>query len=318
MDVHWEQHAGEYETLAVALRAVLAGDGDPPPYEELVSVLGLGGTVVAVRDDCLGWWPTYGRDVALLSAARLYGVLLRELHPPAAAEGLDAAEQYAVHYHDSYEPLIRRALEVGQVALAWRGWPEPHDREWGVITGSSSEGCTGWAVGTTAEPTMMTGPAWQVYIVERVERPGMLSDENRFEAALDALRQFWRGPCAKADRALVTGGGGYRILCERLESGQPCRHCDERSGRCLAQLATRVAGSANASATWLEGLAPSLGDEAAKTAERWIALCRETAGVMEPLAAEESAARLLSHDATRTQWRETLAAVASQWGQLAS
>lgn len=122
-----------HESLALCLREVLAAQGRPCTYEQLVAALGLGLATAAAPGEPVGQWPTFGRDAALRPAAELLGLGLRELHPPEAARGLHRVKEFADHFVDSYLPLIRAALAHGQTVLAWRGWPPPAEGLWGLL-----------------------------------------------------------------------------------------------------------------------------------------------------------------------------------------
>lgn len=102
----------------------------------------------------------------IVGVAAEFGLRLRELHPPAAAAGLDQSAEFPAHFHDSYAPLIRRALANGQTALAWKGWED--GAVWGLIE-RERDGVFEGPAGDGPAPVRLTGAAHQVYIVEAFE-----------------------------------------------------------------------------------------------------------------------------------------------------
>lgn len=160
-------------------------------------------------------WHHFEQDASLSEAASALGIVVRELHPPAASDGLEESAEFVDHFRDSYVPLIDRALGAGQQALAWGGWrgsckasDARRERWWGLITGHAGaphapepesaaarlgDGSryVGWCFwpdltgmapapneGAAAQqPTnaALLPPAYQVYVVEAVE-PSAASD----------------------------------------------------------------------------------------------------------------------------------------------
>lgn len=174
-------------SLTGALRFVAGRAGHAIDADDFNAALGLSWLIVAVpeeRDPAR--WPMYARDTFLVEAGRLFGMTIREVHPPEAARGLRDAAEFRQHFDASYRPLILRALEHGQSVLAWQGWPEPVDLHWGVITGTCNGGVglSGWAPWPKEAPTRsessirfsqpcrddvtMIRPPVQLYVVETI------------------------------------------------------------------------------------------------------------------------------------------------------
>ncbi len=210
-ETHGTEAERHRESLAVCLRAVLTGFGVRRPYDELVSTLGLGAATVAAPDDSLDSWATYARDAGLVPTANLYGLCLRDLHPPNATPGLGRSAEYPEHFHDSYVPLIMRALEHDQLVLAWRGWPAPGERLWGVITRARGDQLFGQMQGCGDELVPLAGPAHQVYIVEesRPPNPNALSPDALFAHVARQASAAWAGRWV-SDRGALTGPAAYK------------------------------------------------------------------------------------------------------------
>jgi hypothetical protein len=113
-------------------------------------------------------WNTYGRHAFLESAARLYGLELRDLHPPDAAPLPLTPPEFEDHFVDSYLPLVRTALEHDHPALAWMGWPLPERAIWGVITEfDAGRGvCLGHSISSGGRPVALAAAPVQVYTVQ--------------------------------------------------------------------------------------------------------------------------------------------------------
>ena len=132
-------------SLTRALQSLGRDGGYSIDGEDLNAALGLSFMVCAapeVEED-LSRWAMYARDAFLIEAGRLFGIGLREIHPPEAACGLSRFEAFRQHFDASYHPLIERALEHGQPVLAWGGWPGDDEAAWGIIR-RVTDGGVGW------------------------------------------------------------------------------------------------------------------------------------------------------------------------------
>jgi hypothetical protein len=294
--VRWTEAPDQYESLAVSLRAVLDRGGVDRSYDELVAVLGLGFATVAATDDTLDSWCTYARDAGLGATAESYGLRLRELHPPAATRGLARSAEYARHFQDSYVPLIARALEHDQLVLAWRGWPAPHDRLWGVITSFQGGTLGGHTLGADGRPLPLSGPAHQVYIVEesRPVDPSALAPAHLFAHAARQARAGWAGTWARCAN-VKTGAAAYRAWQDILRTG-----ADGGAGvvplyRQHAQ-AARVHGAARGClAAWLRRVGPALASDGTELAAYWANTCDAVGEVLRPYESPAAVQVLLDH-----------------------
>ncbi|MBU0618124.1 MAG: hypothetical protein KKI02_10440 [Planctomycetes bacterium] len=275
----WSEAEDHHESLAVCLRAVLAGLNRRRPYDELVAALGLGAAAVAVTDDVLDSWSTYARDAGLVPTAELYGLRLRALHPPEAALGLGRSAEYAGHFQDSYVPLITRALAHHQLALAWRGWPPPCERLWGVITHAHDGQLVGQTLGHNGAPVPLTGPAHQVYVVEELHplKPEALSPEAILAHAARQAGEAWAGTWAPG-RGILTGPAAYHAWQTNLRKTQDAKGVElplyEQHSR-----ATRLLVAARKClSAWLRGIPGRQRDLAA----RWAEACDRVAQQLEP------------------------------------
>lgn len=160
------------ESLAYAVRAIARQAGFEIGHNNLIAALGFETSAVLSPTAT----PTmFGRDARLIDAGRQFGMQIREVHPPEAARGLEAAAEFAQHFDASYRPLILRALENNQGVLAWRGWAGERELSWGWIRtvcdeGAGFRGATIWSEQelNTLRNDLLTRPAVQLYIVERV------------------------------------------------------------------------------------------------------------------------------------------------------
>lgn len=158
---------GQTESLALSLQAIAASQSVELDYDNLCAALGASFATVSTLFEAMpGWWMTYGRDLFLEPAARLFGFWLRPLQPPETALALPTAEQYPQHWELSYVPLIRRAIENGQPVLVWRGWPDSRGAFWGVITQATEAGLAGTTLWSHGELVPLSAPAMQCYVVE--------------------------------------------------------------------------------------------------------------------------------------------------------
>jgi hypothetical protein len=271
-DLTWIEAPHHHESLAVCLRALMATRKLDRPYEEIVSLLGLGAVVMAARGETLGWWSAFGRDTRLSEVARAYGIRLRALHPPAAAIGLGGQpREYALHFQDSYLPLIERALAHDQMLLTWRGWPPQREYMWGLITDKQGTMYIGYSLWHGGQVLPLTGPAHQVYVVEEFERPTLeaTADQLFTGVAEDALRA-WDGQWT-AQPDLLTGAPVYDAWQDELRNPSPATQHPLHQQHALA---TRALVSARRSlATWLRSLGQRLTATNTSTAAAWVNAC---------------------------------------------
>ncbi len=275
-DLKWIQGPDEHESLAIALRALLATRDSEAAYDELLGTLALGTATVALAGQPVIEWPAHARDVALPATAELFGLRLRELHPTAATIGLESSAEFEMHFRDSYAPLMVRALEARQVCLAWRGWPTPAEREWGVITKADHGGLFGKTVGHADRLIELGGPAWQVYVVEDINTMaiGALTADRLFNHALQVATRSWNGAYAAMFDALF-GYQAYDAWAEVAESAEP--EADTRVLASCAHSARRHMGA------WLRRIEPKLTTASRPTAQRWAATCEDVAGYLADL-----------------------------------
>ena len=245
-----DEHACPCLSLPHALCAVARDAGLEVDFYDLCSAMGLSFTPASVRGEpSTDKWRMYARDAFLIPAGRLFGMTIREIHPPEAAQGIAELPEFEQHFDASYRPLIERALEHDQPVLAWQGWPGEWALHWGVITETCADGIgfAGWVPGTTAlEPgtiapcsseasphratdTTASGsrsteakrpdvtlerPPVQVYVVESIAPCKPDPQELRDMAIAHARIVLGNG---LADRfGVTTGPGAYADWIERL------------------------------------------------------------------------------------------------------
>jgi hypothetical protein len=296
---------GEYESLAVAVRGVLRSLGQEHSYAELVSILGIGALFTAVPHDPLRRWSQAARDAALLPASSRLGLRLRDLHPPAAAAGLEQSAEFALHFEDSYLPLIRRAVEHEQPVLAWCGWQRPEDFRWGVITGVEDGRAVGCPAGES-QPRPLLGPALQVYVIERRE-PGTVDSAQLLKFVAELAVAEWTGLLACA-AGVQTGAAAWQTWQATLESGEVLAKATAHEH---VALATAVDGGRAALASWLREL--SLDDPAAKQlADRWASAIDALRVALHPLLDEPALNAQLKDSSGRSAVAREIAACAER------
>ncbi|HKQ46659.1 MAG TPA: hypothetical protein VJZ71_01165 [Phycisphaerae bacterium] len=157
------------QSLLLSLEAVLSAYGRCVPRDELAAALGDAFLLTYAAEARPGeQWNTYGRHAFLESAARLYGLELRDLHPPDAAPLPLPPPEFEDHFTDSYLPLVRTALDHEHPALAWMGWPAPQRAIWGVITDyDPSRGeCLGRSIYSGGRTVALAAAPVQIYTVQ--------------------------------------------------------------------------------------------------------------------------------------------------------
>lgn len=196
MDAHSPPapHVDPSFSLAHAVRAVARDAGNEIDFDDLLAAMGLSWMVYAVPDEPnVADWSMYARDAFLIPAGRLFGLTIREIHPPQAARGLDHAAEFEQHFDASYRPLILRALEHGQPVLVWRGWPGERRLWWGVIVASCGQGIgfrgavyPSRDLSVACESHVLVSPPTQLYMVET------MAARKPVEGELEALQSEQR------------------------------------------------------------------------------------------------------------------------------
>lgn len=285
LDIRWTEGPEELESLAVSLRAVLAAQGAERPYDELVSVLGLGALIAAVPGECVDRWCLYARDVALAETAELLGLRLRGLHPSEAAAGLEHAAGFAQHFHDSYAPLMRAALQCQQALLVWGGWPEPAERGWGVVVQADDERLLGRTVGDGGRMIALAGPAWQVYVVEdyRPPEPGRCTPAALLAHSARLACAAWAGKLPTGTR-VETGRRAYEAWRQVALQAKPDPQCQKPGCCCHTHMVEVLSAARRSLATWLLRIASTLEKPGRHVAGDWAVVCDRVATRLQPFA----------------------------------
>lgn len=166
--VKFRDNVGIRDSLILSVDAVLRAYGAQVDLDALATALGGSASSASISGKPLvASTETQLQHNRVVEAARLWGLELRDLHPPEAAPLPTVPPEFEQHFRDSYMPFIRASLERDEPVLAWMGWPPPDQQEWGVITGIDKE--TGQCRGRTSSSSdcdqVMVGPAVQVYTV---------------------------------------------------------------------------------------------------------------------------------------------------------
>ena len=101
---------GEYESLALTVRALARSVTAELDYDELCAALGISLVAVAGPAEASpAQWLSYARDAFLVTTVRLFGMHLRNLRPPEVGVDMLRADGFQQHFELSYKPLIQRA-----------------------------------------------------------------------------------------------------------------------------------------------------------------------------------------------------------------
>lgn len=222
-----ESPYGRSLSLPLALEAIARSRGIAVDREALCAVMGLSLMVCSPRlDEPLRNWPLFARDIFLVEAARLFGLHLRDVHPPEAARGLAGFPEFGQHFDASYRPLIRNALVNGQAVLAWRGWRGDDDWLWGRIDGEGADGVglVGSIFGVQGDrvESVLMSPPVQLYVVERIE-PEHANPRLLLNAACDHAARVVRNEVGPGF-PIVSGPPAFEQWVRRIQqAGDPGR-----------------------------------------------------------------------------------------------
>lgn len=215
-----------WNSLPLAVDAVARRAGLHLNYDDLTAALGLSLAMTAVRGEpLLSRWCLHARDAFLPQTAVLFGIEVRELHPPEAAVGLSGFPEFRQHFDASYRPLIRTALRNRQPVLAWQGWSGGREECWGVIQQESShgagfEGAVFEAAGLPGEwhevDVGLERPPVQFYVVERVGQTSVDSSSVVQAAVAHTWRYFSDAALSRFE--VITGLAAYDQWLERIRA----------------------------------------------------------------------------------------------------
>ncbi len=273
----------EYESLALALRATAAAEGEELDYDDLCATLGVSFAAVStLTESAPGWWTTFGRDAFLEPAAKLFGFELRDLHPPDVAVDMLSAEEFAQHWLLSYKPLIRAALDNQQPVLAWQGWPEFRWPFWGVITATADEDFDGTTMWSQGERQRLSEPALQCYVVERYE-PRFPPASELFAAAMKHADAYMNRapftsvvPGAPPPR-IITGPAAIDRWGHWLQYDEVRESADGPAWNDHRQNAEFIACARLSAARFLQRMQPVIGPERRNVLESAIECCQSIA-----------------------------------------
>lgn len=229
------------ESLALALIGIARARGATLAYADAAMALGCPFMLCGERNTTdMSTWTVVGRDVGLMEAAAAFGMHLRPIHPRSAAMELSKSPEYALHFRDSYAPLIIRALAHDQVVIVWGGWPEPSAHDWGVVTEFDAvlneiRGVVVKAHGRVK----LAAPPLQCYVVEEYE-PRTPTPVEIFNCATTAYRRML-DECAESP-TMVAGADAIRAWRDRIEHPIAAERWAGRKRLRAVLLANRLSG----------------------------------------------------------------------------
>lgn len=267
--------------LTLAVQSIARDAGCDIDVDDVHAALGLPLFTCAVpAQNDLACWPMYARDAFLIPASRLFGITVRDVHPPEAAVGLSHAAEFVQHFDASYRPLIIRALENNQPVLAWQGWPGDQALMWGIIKDTCSEG-VGLAGVTPAIPympaetrtTTLITPPVQVYIVETVT-PREPGTDELLDLAFDHARRALRGePSSRF--GVLTGAAAFRFWVDRINAHRGLAPVNPAFTRGHCRLATSIVAAHQSAIRFLERHLGRDGDKHDAVIRPLVAVCKQ-------------------------------------------
>ena len=241
-EIRFTDASADRDSLPACLEAILRAAGSQVDYRSIHAALGLSFWIAAPRRKrCLGCWMSEGHDALLVDACRLFGVRLRELHPPEAAIGLEDSPEFRQHFEASYRPLMEIALGHRQPSLVRRGWPDPCGNLWGIVTQRREDGLgfAGVSPGGGDAPAPLTLPAVQVYVVEEI-RPRAVAPREILRHVAQTARRVQTNQLDPR-LGLLTGSAAYDAWLEQLKHDSVCPSCAQVGGACHERMADHVA-----------------------------------------------------------------------------
>ncbi len=279
------------DSLAASVHAILRAAGSDASCADLGAALGLSLLTVATGrdDDCVGDWPACGRDAFLIQASALFGLRLREVHPPDAARGLAGSAEFAQHFEASYRPIVRNALDNAQAVIAWQGWPEPSGNSWGVITATSADGIglAGANLASEGRVVPLVGSPVQLYVAEDLI-PQVPPVATLLYTAASNARHALSGALGERLGA-VTGPAVYERWAARVARMAACPGCGDGSGRCHARLAEAIGLARRSAISFWRRHCGHAAEEVRPLIDMLVGQCQAEADVLDTVSAESGA-----------------------------
>ena len=285
-----------WDSLSLSLHAIVDWAGLDLHYRAYSAALGHSFMTVSTgrEDDSLAWWPAFGRDALLTEGAALFGLRLREVHPPEAARGLGDTPEFTQHFEASYKPIILRALENRQPVIAWQGWPDARQLLWGVITEPWSgdlglAGTTIWAQGQTVP---LVSPPVQLYVVEEV-KPRRPSKGEMLHFGLNSARRALGNKLGNR-WGVVYGSAAYDLWAGRLEGDGVGPTCGPHAGGDHRQMARFVSYDRQSAERFFQHYRDGLGPDFQPLIDGLLECCRGVIGALGPARNAETVESLIS------------------------
>ena len=302
---------GPCASMVLSLQAMLEAYGRQVELWELGAVTGNAVMVTyAPAAPAKERWNVYGRHAFLEQAARAYGLLLRELHPPSAAPVPNTPPEFAGHFRDSYQPFIEVAVSRDEPVLAWMGWPPPQAAIWGVITGidPASKACYGQTMYSRGKPVPLAGPPVQVYVVqEYVPQSGapLLIDAVLERAAIVLNNKL------DASFGVVTGPAAIRKWREVLVSREAS--ADDAALPCSlhVQMAQAVVDARQAAIMFFHSRRATASPAQQRVMDAYTSLFHEMVSLLKPFTSEEVLQAESESEQRRGELADTLGLVAA-------
>ena len=245
-----DAHHGTHDAFVACLCAILQSWGREADYAYVSGLAGVAfSPVYDEGEDCRAWWMEGGDDIRLDFLGKALGFEVTTLEVP---DGVDDWEPYA-DIVDMPAPRadhlqsLKAALDRGETVIV-PTWPS-----WSVLTGWSDD-LTQIPFETIPGFKDLVSRAWGpnrtglAYILSPIE-PTLSRDE--------AVRQALAFGTSIADGTFEKdryhyGGALYTAAAERLDHDPFCEPCGDESWSCAVRTLTRIAGTADSAADFLE------------------------------------------------------------------
>lgn len=276
-----ESGADASQSLTLAVEAIFRAYEHPVSRVDIAATLGnLFMTTYAAEAPADRTWNTLGLHAFLEPAARVFGLDLRDLHPPEAAPPPPVPHEFDLHFRDSYLPFVAASLTRDEPVLAWAGWPPPNQEIWGIISAIDNASSTpaGHTMYSQGRPVPLLGSPTQAYTIQEL-RPLQPAPRELLSLVLNHAADVLNNQLPSKFGAR-TGAAALIAWKDAITTTND----DTTAARLTSRLATCMSSGRGAALELFARLRPDSATDQAAAMDKLAPLFRKMIGYLAPLA----------------------------------
>ena len=260
----------EKDSFSLAVQAAMKLLGKDLDYETVAAFSSnVFAPCLCTGESCKAWWGMYGRGRCIPLVGQALGLKFRKLELP-EFEG-EMSEQRLIEYDRACAPIVRQAMEGGEIVLPEGGWQVkggPYGFVpwcwWGIITDVRADGSMVGATlnGKLDVPIRGLYQSWAVSPAEAT----VSSHDADVLALLNAIGRIRADrepfdPFRPGDK-YAFGIDAMDLWAEQMGKVPFCPDCKDKSWTCANDNARMIAANSRVAASWLRRRAPGFPERA--------------------------------------------------------